>query len=141
MIKKNLAYSCRGGVCLLACFGLSLLGIRTPFAALGSNSESAVIQKTVAFIHAKNPNASVLPHVTELALVKTYAYDVWLWGEGGGTCLLSKFHGKWNILACGGGDMNAVIVAAYGVPSTIANELVSSLKPVMSTTQLKVPKP
>ena len=94
-----------------------------------------VIQATIGAVQSKYPTCSNTVSVTQISIVSTYALTTWLCGEGGGQALLTVNNKRvWSALAVHGGQMDASILIASGVPRTTANSLEANLGPVPTAT-------
>jgi hypothetical protein len=65
--------------------------------------------------------------VRKVTVVQSYALLEWISGPSGGEALWHKTHGSWHRITGGGGAMGPSDLEHYGVPHTIALQLLSGL--------------
>lgn len=65
----------------------------------------------------------VIPKISQVIILNNYAMADWQLGEGGGTALLTKQVGSWQLITLGGGLLNSGGMQGYGVPENTAKEL------------------
>lgn len=100
-----------------------------------TSDQQQVIQVTMSAVHARFPNTTDTPNVSQMAVVGSYALTTWSLGQGGGQAVLQKkSNGTWSVLGIGGGQMDSNILAAFGVPGATATSLLTNLGPVPTPT-------
>jgi hypothetical protein len=116
---------------VLSTSGLLLVGqpvLADPTA--NSNAQAVEEIRTVILNRARaNPSpASKQTQVRHVAIVENYALADVTYGEGGGEILLQQHQGRWQVVTGGGGVMNSATLISFGVPETIATQLVQQLQ-------------
>lgn len=107
---------------LLKIAALSLLCIQSAFAQSADQEQIKQMMKH----QFDKPHAPL--SVSPIAVVGDYALASWIQVDSGGRALLSRHHGKWSIVLCGGDGLTQVdVLEKTGISKQVAVQLSKQL--------------
>ena len=90
-----------------------------------SNEDQNEIRKVVVKELSSVAGRETTPEVGSTFIAGNYAVANWLLGDGGGQAVLVKKQNKWEMIAKGGGAVNASYLHHLGVPEEQTQKLLS----------------
>ncbi|MBV9409603.1 MAG: hypothetical protein JO164_12320, partial [Candidatus Eremiobacteraeota bacterium] len=99
---------------------LALLTFAQPTIAEATVQDD-VVNITISALQASYGITGV--QVNYVSVIGQWGFTSWTAGQGGGDTLMENINGTWNVLSQGHGQMNSVILVAFGVPQATANAL------------------
>lgn len=90
-----------------------------------SSEDQNEIRKVVIKGLSSVAGGTTTPEVGSTFIAGNYAVANWLLGDGGGQAVLVKKQNRWNLIAKGGGAVNASYLHHLGVPEEQAQKLLS----------------
>ncbi len=97
------------------------------FSAQGSNNlkEDKYEITQIVLTDLDSVSGGAIPKVNQVVITDNYAFADWILEDSGGSALLIKRSGKWNLLTSGGGLLNSSeLQNLYYVPKKTADKLV-----------------
>jgi hypothetical protein len=95
-----------------------------------SAQTSAVQQATLKYL---DSSSTVSARIDRTAISEGFALVSWVRGEIGGTALLKRDNGSWEVIASGGGLIGVQDMVGQGVPEPTAESLLTQIDPQWRT--------
>jgi hypothetical protein len=99
------------------------------FAPATASVQDDVTEITISALHKTQGMPRSVVHVYYAAVVGRWGFTSFTAGEGGGDTIVHRVNGAWKVLGQGHGQMDHVILVAFGVPPEIADALLQGACP------------
>ncbi|MEM9088683.1 MAG: hypothetical protein AAGC93_08055 [Cyanobacteria bacterium P01_F01_bin.53] len=83
-------------------------------------------QATLEYLQDGRESLPESPTISRTVVDEDYAIATWSWGEAGGQSVLSRTEEGWTVLVSGGGAVDISVLEGAGVPTDIAEQLMTS---------------
>jgi hypothetical protein len=107
----------------------AICAVAAVFAPATASVQDDVAETTISALHKTQGMPRSVVHVYYAAVVGRWGFTSFTAGEGGGDTIMRHVNGSWKVLGQGHGEMNHVILVAFGVPPEIADALLQGRCP------------
>jgi hypothetical protein len=117
------------GVFAVICAFTAVFSSASASASASASVQDDVTEVTISALHKTQGMPRSVVHVYYASVVGRWGFTSFTAGEGGGDTIMHQVNGAWKVLGQGHGQMDHVILVAFGVPPEIADALLQGTCP------------